>query len=336
MSREAGDAVYEFDPDAAPDSAFAPGELAHLALGNSGRLLDARRTPVDVMRVDVATGMFEVRVEAFEDADARWRVPFEEAGRFQFARSARPAAPDDLAGYREAVARFDRRMSVERPAAADATWARVARERAGVAARLTAAGVAPRLSPEACIARGEGDPSVIEAVRSVLAERALDAMDDAFATTHVSNPWSGEMVKGHAIVAAELGLSPYRGKIVRDARLFSGEWSKERRAQHLVVRLALSAELWSRSGRRDVALYRATATEGAPTLHDRPAFVSCTFSRAVAEAHFAGMPSTRAAVLSRQLVPVERLLMTFWETAAMNRRYREAEAVVIGLPELRI
>jgi hypothetical protein len=29
-------------------------------------------------------------------------------------------------------------------------------------------------------------------------------------------------------------------------------------------------------------------------------------------------------------VPVERLVMTFLETEAMNARYREAEAVVLG------
>ena len=38
------------------------------------------------------------------------------------------------------------------------------------------------------------------------------------------------------------------------------------------------------------------------------------------------------ALLVRQRVPVSRLFMTFLETAAMNDRYREAEAVLIGDP----
>ena len=39
-----------------------------------------------------------------------------------------------------------------------------------------------------------------------------------------------------------------------------------------------------------------------------------------------------AALLARQRVPVSRLFMTFLETAAMNDRYREAEAALIGDP----
>ena len=34
----------------------------------------------------------------------------------------------------------------------------------------------------------------------------------------------------------------------------------------------------------------------------------------------------------RQLTPAERLLMTFLETPAMSRQFKEAEAVLIGDP----
>jgi hypothetical protein len=37
-------------------------------------------------------------------------------------------------------------------------------------------------------------------------------------------------------------------------------------------------------------------------------------------------------MLCRQNVSIARLLMTFLETPAMNERYREAEAVLIGDP----
>ena len=60
--------------------------------------------------------------------------------------------------------------------------------------------------------------------------------------------------------------------------------------------------------------------------------MSATFSRAVAEAHFEGGPSTRVALLVRQEVPVERLVMSFLETEAMNAAYREAEGVLVGDP----
>ena len=61
-------------------------------------------------------------------------------------------------------------------------------------------------------------------------------------------------------------------------------------------------------------------------------FVSATFSRELAEEHFAGGPATRTAVLWRQRVATERLLMTFLETEALNGRYKEAEAILLGEP----
>jgi predicted 2-oxoglutarate/Fe(II)-dependent dioxygenase YbiX len=39
-------AVLQFNPNMAPDSAFVPGTLKHLVVGNRGRLMDPRRTPI--------------------------------------------------------------------------------------------------------------------------------------------------------------------------------------------------------------------------------------------------------------------------------------------------
>ena len=61
-------------------------------------------------------------------------------------------------------------------------------------------------------------------------------------------------------------------------------------------------------------------------------FISATFSKPVADEHFEGGPSTRVAALWRQRVPIERTLMTFLETNAMNARFHEAEAVLLADP----
>ena len=47
-------------------------------------------------------------------------------------------------------------------------------------------------------------------------------------------------------------------------------------------------------------------------------------------ARVGGEDASRA--LLRQVVPVERLFMTYLETAAMNDRFREAEAVLLFEP----
>ncbi len=177
-----------------------------------------------------------------------------------------------------------------------------------------------------------GDPELFTVLDEFIADRDVADLERRFTSAFVSNPRSGEFVKGHAIVLAELGLCPYRGKIVRDPGVFEGAGRKARRAEHLVARLAFTYELWSTVGEETVTLYRGAAVEGQLPEPSLSSFVSATFSHDVAAAHFEGGPSTGTAVLWRQRVPVARLLMTFLETREMNGRFREAEALLIGDP----
>jgi hypothetical protein len=56
-----------------------------------------------------------------------------------------------------------------------------------------------------------------------MASRNLTTIETAFTRRYVSNPGAGEEVKGHAIVAAELGLAAYRGPVVRDPANIDGD-----------------------------------------------------------------------------------------------------------------
>ena len=148
----------------------------------------------------------------------------------------------------------------------------------------------------------------------------------------MSNPRSRELVKGHAIVLAELGLCPYHDRVVRDAHLFTEPWTKEQRAEHITTRLAFIHELWASWGSQTVTLYRGAAVDGPLPPRSPTSFVSATFSSDVASAHFEGGPTTQTAALWRQQVPISRLFMTFLETSAMSERFNEAEAILIGDP----
>ena len=126
-------AFYEHDPEMAPDSAFEPGRVDHLVVGNEGRLLDARRTPVRVVGLRPALAFFEVEVLAFEDRGARWELPMDAVDRFQFALDAWRADAATAAAYTDAVRRFDE--VVEIPTSSghrSATLARLADEQATV------------------------------------------------------------------------------------------------------------------------------------------------------------------------------------------------------------
>lgn len=325
--------IYASDPEPEPDTDFLTGELRHLVAGNRGRLLDARRTPITIVAAGAETGSFELEIGAFEDAGARWELPLADVGRFQFARGGRVAAPEALAELERASVRFAREVALgSDPAARAETMRRIAAERSAVRERLTRGGRAHPIDLARCIAEREGDPGLFELVDEVMSAHDVAELEAHLSATFVSNPRSGEHVKGHAIVLAELGLCPYRGQIVRDPALFDEPWTRSRRATHIVARLALVQELWASWGLGTATAFRGAAVDG--PLPDRPAssFVSATLSREVAAAHFEGGPSTRTAVLWRQEVAVSRLFMTFLETRELNRRFREAEAVLIGDP----
>jgi hypothetical protein len=322
--------IYASDPDARPDGDFVPGELHHLVIGNQGRLLDARRTPITITSVMPERGGFEVEIGAFEDAGARWALPLDEVGHFQFARGGAVAAPDGVAELERAAARFDRELLIEPDRhAREQTLHRIAAVRESVRDQLAGRGFA-EIDLAHHISRREGEPRLYALLDEVMAARGLTELDHEFSATFVSNPASGELVKGHAIVLAELGLCPFRGKIVRDPELFTGPWSTPRRAEHLVTRLAFVEELFSSWGVDTVTVYRGAAVDGPLPARSPASFVSATLSREVATAHFNGGPTTQAAVLWRQAVPIRRLLMTFLETREMNERCHEAEAVLIA------
>ena len=323
--------VYESDPAAEPDTYFQFGELALAVAGNRGRLLDARRTPLSLIAVDPVRCEIEVRIDAFEDRGTRWRLPAWEITRLQLARDSQRASAAATAELRRAVKRFNRPLLVDADVAATAgTRRQVKEQRALVRAALESVEV--RIDLRKCVQRREGEPRLYAALERCLATQQLTELDRRFCETMVSNPQSGELIKGHAIVLAELGLCRFEGTMVRDPELFDEPWSRYRRAQHLIVRLAFAQELWASGVRRPLTLYRAAAVDGRLPPRRSASFVSCTFSEQVADEHYAGGPKTRSAVKWRQTVGVERLLMTFLETAAFNQQFKEAEAVLIGDP----
>ena len=317
--------VYEHDPDPAPDENFEPGELGHAVVGNEGRMLDPRRTPIRVVEVRPATGYVVVELAAFEDEGVHWEIELERLDRFQFAKGSSRVDGARLAELEEAVWRLDRPLEI----AVDPDARERARSRLS-AARAEAQQWLNRRRVEVDLSKRKGDPSAWGLLSAFVEERGLLEMERAFAERYVSNPGAGELVKGHRIVAAGLGLARYVGKIVRDPTLFDGAWSQERRADHLLARLAFVPELFRAAGHETVTLWRGLSSERPLEPLPPPSFVSATFSREVAESHFAGNEKTVAAILSRELVPVERLFMTYVETEAMNRQFLEAEAILIA------
>jgi hypothetical protein len=331
-----GAPVYQFDPHKRPDSEFQAGSLSLLVAGNRGRLLDARRTPVRILELNLQEGTFEIEIDAFEDSGARWSMPFEDVGRFQFALGSSNASRQMLDACTDAVRRLDRPLVIEAAAQSRTqSMQRIVLAREQAAEWLDAEGFdGIDITPH--IASRDGDPRCSRLLHAYLTQLELAEMDAAFSAAFVSNPHAGELIKGHAIVLAELGLCSFHGKAVRGASLFDGDWSRRRRAEHLIARLAFTQALWARTTPLRPPLYRAMASDGMLDRARTGSFVSATFSIEVATDHFRGGAGTQTAALLRRPLPAQRMLMSFLETPAMSRQFKEAEAVLIGTLESEI
>ncbi len=170
-----------------------------------------------------------------------------------------------------------------------------------------------------------GDELLMADLESFMRDRGLWEMDQAFTRQFVCHPYAGEIVKGHRIVIAELGLAAYAGTIVRDPATFEGAWSRKHRATHVCTRLAFLRALFVQLGQERVLLWRGISADGPPDAGRRYTLVSMTFDEAVARSHLAGDSERRRRLLISARVPVSRLLMTYLETRAMNENYLEAE-----------
>lgn len=323
--------VHQFDPDMLPDSEFVPGDLKYLVPGNHARMLDARRTPVRVVEVKLAPGFFTVEILAFEDQGARWDLPLEWASLFQFARDRAEAPPDQVGAFEEAIARLDRPLQIPAdPSARAETERRIAALRVEVRAWLAADSRFLKTGSALDFSSRVGPPALRDDLKRYMAAQGLWELEDAFARQWVSNPYAGEMVKGHSIVLAELGLVPFDGRQIRDPSTFLGNLDKARRAQHIIHRLAFVREVLARLGHEVVVLYRGTAFTRPLRQRAKGSLTAATFSLAVAMSLFNDRDPKSAGQLVRQPVPCTRLFMSYLETDQMNRQYSEAEAVLLS------
>lgn len=326
--------IYESVARPRPDADFEPGTLRHLVPGVLGRLLDPRRTPVSVVGVRPAVGFVDIRIEGFEDAGALWETPLEHVSHFQFALDGPRAATTAVEAMEAAIERFahDQAITAD-PADRARTEARVEGLERKAARWLSdrsafLAGERPLPDP----ADRRGDPDLMADLELWMRELDVWDIEDRFTRVYVSNPGSGEVVKGHRIVLAELGLADYAGGTVRDPATFDDAWSRARRGEHIVARLGLMRAVFGHLGLASVRLWRGASIGG--RLRSRPGrtFVSTSFDEAVARSHYeAGRPEW-AHVLSRHEVRPDRVFMTYLETAAMNRVFLEAEAVLLAAP----
>ena len=324
--------VYLDNPDTPPDSDFEPPEHSHLVVGNKARLLDPRRTPVSVVELRLDTGTFVIRIDDYEDKGATWEIPFEGVGAYQFAVGSARAPESAVAQYHAAIERFDRPLAIAcDPDQRAATKARLVTE--VEAASVWLAGNSRFLSAGATLpspAAREGDVRLQADLEAFMIRRELWDIEDAFARQFVSNPFSGELAKGHRIVIAQIGLVAFAGKVIRNPAIFDGAWSRHRRAQHILARLGFIRAIFMHLGCDRVRLFRGVSTEEQLRSPTNETFVSATFShRCRDEPLRVGQPDGHACPVPSISACRAALHDLPRETAPMNDRFKEAEAVLL-------
>lgn len=331
--------MHRNDPHRQSDDRFLAGALRHLVPGNCGRLLDPRRTPVRIAAVREARGEFDVEILDFEDRGVQWTMPLDAVSRFQFEPAGATAPEAVVARLEAAAARVAQPLRIDvEPDCAARTLSQLEGERRRVAGWLDAAAATSDAVDElaSVLARPSGGPvapcpATAHLLLAWMDETGTAEVESAFAARWVSNPGSGELVKGHRIVIAEdLGLAAFAGTVVRDPGLFDPPFDRARRAAHVLARLAFLSALLPRAGCRRLTVYRGACLDGPPEPRRGLTFVAGSLDVEVAWSCFAPRALDRDGLLVRRQVPVERVFMTSLETVQLNRQYRESEVVLLA------
>lgn len=321
--------VHQFDAEKRPDSDYQPGDLKFLCSGNQCRLMDARRTPGVIESVS-AEGFFRWRIAAFEDKGECWDVPLEQVSRYQFPLDSVTLTPGETATLEVQIAALNRPLSIAPdPQTQAETQSQISEAEESVLASLrnhseplpsTLALNPPSVAQTQPIANG---------LTAYMESIGLGEQEALTSRTYVLNPFSGEWIKGLQIVCAELGLKEFVGTAPRTKTIFSGPGEKRLRRRYVIHRLAFVRAIFKSLGFREVVLFRGMAAEGNWRARSHRFFSSWTFSKDVAEAFVSCNECAKHSYFLKRTFPVEKLFLTCVETAAMNRQYREHEAVVI-------
>jgi len=316
------------------DDMFVEGDYSYLVVNNECRLLDGRRTPGYIECIDLDSAMFTWRITDYEDQGNCWFIPFSEVFRYQFKIESVTLSDDDAmdfekadqsyVGQLEIIAseenRLNSEMQIEVQKKAALEWLSF-NKNSGVFEEVKL-----------------GANSHVEKIAALFQEymksNELDEMERLTAEDVVLNPNSGEWIKGMIITLAEMGLLNCYVPKIRTKDIFTGLGTKENRRNYLLHRLAFVRAMFEELSKEDVILYRGMASEG-KWMNKKRSLLNMTFSKEVAEA-FASfdLEMYKTSYIMRTEISVKDLLMTYLETAQMNERYQEQEAVVLAKNEM--
>lgn len=326
--------IYQGGVSDQSDDGFEPVRLAHLVAGNRARLLDPRRTPVTIIALHKDIAAFSVEINSFEDKGAIWQLPLWDVRKFQIQKEASLLPHSVVSELQFLVEKYDQETEIQRDHKAGLSNQRkLMKLRKQADDWMNTHSDFFQQDREIDLTKSKAQPSLQSDLAAWLDQFGLREMDTKIASTFASNPASTELIKGHRMVLAEMGLCPFTGMVQRDPTLFFGAWSFERRAMHILARMAFVQTLFLRLGYAELPLFRSLYSNADIERPRNKGFVSTTFSGPVAQALFESGQTCEKAVMIWQKVPISRLFMTYLETEQLNQPYQEAEAILLYDPD---
>lgn len=322
--------LHQHHSEMESDDLFESGTLAHLVIGNTGRVLDGRRTPGYIESYDAESAMFVWRITDFEDRGLCWEIPAEEINRYQF----RKGSPKLSAAAMEEIAvrcrHFQQPLLISRNDASYERTQMLVREQELLAnSWLETHSRFIQKKKKIDLTAQTGDTDLYLDLEDYLKQYRLYELEVKTANQYLLNPYSGEWLKGLKIVMAEMGLIDFEDTIPRTSGIFEGIGHKDLRKQYIIARMAFLRSLFKMTGLYEIPLFRGMSS--LINLFETPCtLLSTTFSLQTAQA-FASFDQSslyKSAYLIKFSYPVENLFMTFLETRQFNERYQEQEAIV--------
>ena len=323
--------VHEYDENLRPDTDFVPGDISYLVEGNNCRLLDGRRTTGYIEKYFEESAMYRWRITKYEDKGEYWDLPAENIKRFQFEKNADRLKKNKTNMIQKKINKFNKYIQITAQKKDEvATEEKIIKKQNSIEEWLKANSQFIINTGSLDFSENTGPKTLADDLKSYMKDNELENMEKKTAELMVLNPNSGEWIKGMKIVLAEMGLVSYNGKMPRTKDIFAGAGSKERRRKYLINRLAFIRAYFAVLDIKEIVLYRGMTTEKDWQENSRT-FLPCTFSLGVAKAfsNFDRNSKYKNSYLMKMTWPVDKLFMTYLETEAMNKQYKEAEALVM-------
>lgn len=313
-----------------PDSNFDSGTLAHLVIGNEGRVLDGRRTPGFIEHYDKDSAMFIWRITGFEDAGNCWEIPAEQINCYQFRKESSLLSQEEVSCISKRCQELNQTLSIPKsPVAYAQTEAAIFKQEKAAREWITQHSAFYQAGIDFHYDAKEGMELLFSDLEKYLQTSGLYELEKETAEQYLLNPYSGEWIKGLKIVMAEMGLIAYSGTSPRKKETFMGIGSKDNRMAYVIARTAFVRSIFKLKGITEIPLFRGMSSE--IDFYETPqTLISTTLSAATAM-EFADIKQSskaRSAYFVKFTCPVDKLFMTFFETRQFNERYKEQEAII--------